>query len=1111
MRSRRKRLFCVVVVGVVGLICVLVWILSHRDPVRPKTERVSEEAHTSTPKLLDHRDSVGSASPGKVRAEARRCFGVLVWPGMGARALNYSRTILSWMEEWGFECGFVTAQRSGGNEASSPLPADVTDGAWDLAEVSKNLNSIVLADGDLPPAGVAGVKQYLLSGGWAILPTPEGGRVSAEVEELIQLKPSRSATLMAPESPQSVSPLGAEEVRLLVSHSLAPGLAEDQWLEWAGPPGKVLYARRDEALPLLCFRRPELPAVRLVPFGDGGVVHWNFPLRPGPLIEDAELKTFLGDTLAWLFARANWVKPVQKEGALKGIVRRKEGQAIPGAKVSAQVYSEWGQPVQSFEVPSSAGGEFTLPVLEHAIYWVKAEAEGYYQVEGYLLARSKGEEGEQIEVLMEPEGSIFGHAYYGPGEDHPAAGIPVTLAPNCRISSAWRRETVADKDGRFSFGDLPSAQTFYLIAEAEGWMGLQEAPVPLEGGSLEIDVHLQSPISVEGRAVNVVTRQPLPGVEIVARPRFSSSGTRFLFRDALTRTAESGEDGTFTLVLLPGVWEYYGRSRGFTAVDPPGSLSISESARRMLCRLCPNAALHGRVFRSSGEFASGAKVTVSGIEYYADEKGEYRTGPVPPGISARRPYFVVKAEWNGESGSRRVSFKIASMDVKSGAAPKGNFYDTLLAGGFPVDVHLKPSEPEPEPSGTTVAGVVLDESGRPASSAVVELAEPSVETGDSTGLTVFPQKKTRSDSEGKFQFTEVKEGLWLVRGQNRVVQIAGNDSLYWGEEWLTVSKDMPVSDLQVRLGKAHVRGKVVRADGTPLRDRYASFQLTSPTGWSQGLKLYLGGDGGFDLCPSRGYNGRFAVLTLPPLTSYKQWADARVKRQDPKAKAVIPWEGKDRPPERHVRLAPQIGPLRLDPLDVRLGEESLTIRFPAMGAVGGRVLDADTKAPISGVTLVVEHEDRGFVLKKTDSEGAFSFDALPGGSYALTTSRPGYWPRHRRIEVVEGSDSYIDVELRTYYIIRGRLRLRETGELLVAEIRTKDGNYMSKPNGTFAIIVPWEGNARFAAYQFSVPLEGKGLKSVVEYVPRRWGEDIDVGDIYVEPEKKRDGEPPSVD
>ncbi len=1012
------------------------------------------------------------------------------------------------MKEWGYNCGFVTVQADdAGGHASPAPPADIRDSASKLSVVSPKLNTIVVADGDLSAWQVVLLKEYLMPGGWLIMPSPEDGKPSEELEALLQLKPSRSATLVAPESPYS-DPLGAEEVRLLVSHPIAPGLEIGQWQEWMGPSAKVLYARQDEALPLFCFRRPELPAVRLIPLGDGGVVHWNFPFRPGPLIEEMELKAFLGQTLTWLWGRASWAKPVEKEGTVPGSVRKKDGTAIPAAKVTARVFSESGEAVRTLEATSSKDGKFSLPLYADGIYWVKAEAEGYYQADTYLLARPKEAEGEQIEVTMEPEGTIFGHAYYGPGEDHPAVGISVTLAPNCRISCAWEKETVTDGKARFSFDHLPGAQTFYLIAKAEGWMGLQEAPVPLDGGGLEIDVHLESPTRIDGTTVNVVTRQPLAGVEIVADAR---SGIRRLFRDALGQTAISDQDGKFTLLLLPGYWEYLEYMPGFASMGSGGRINVSESGQSEPSELrlyfCPAASLHGRIFRSSGEFAAGAKVAVSDVEYHADEKGEYRTVPVTPAVTGGRyAQFYVRADWNDESGSCNAIFTIASVRGTEPVQPEMDHYETLLAGGFPIDVRLKPSEPKPESSGTTIAGVVLDESGRPVSSAVVELAEPSASDDKSWGLSFSPRARTRSDSEGNFEFSAVAGGLWLIRAQKRVGGANAVASLFLGEEWVTVTEDAPVSGLQVRLEKAYVRGKVVRAEGTPLRDQYASFDLTFHSSSSQSFNLFLGEHGDFDLCASR------AVLTLPPVASYRQWADTKVKRWDPEAKAAIPWENKDLPPEGHVTLSLETQSFPLKPLDARLGEESLVIRLPAMGAIRGRVVDAETRSPIVGAHAIIHREGRPASRKTTDSEGAFSFESVPVGPCAFYVNASGYYlPYHEEIEVVEGQEYYIEVNLGTYYIIRGRLRLRETGKpLLYAEIRTKDGTHVTQ-NGIFVLEVPREGNS--GGYPLTVvpltpPGMVPGLKSldIVAPPPPVGEHEVDVGDIYVErEEEEREG------
>ncbi len=1109
MRARRKRLFCLVAIALVGLICVVVWILSHRDPVRPKTERVSEKVHTSTPALADLGYSAGSVSLAKARAEVRRRFGVLVWPGMGARALNYSRSILSWMEEWGFQCGFLKTQATAGNEASSPLPADVTDGAWNLAEVSKNLNSIVLADGDLPPAEVAGVKKYLLSGGWAILPSPENGHASKEVEELLQLTPSRAATLMAPESPQSVSPLGAEEVRLLVSHSLAPGVAPDQWVEWAGPPGTVLYARRDEALPLLCFRRPELPAVRLVPFEDGGVVHWNFPLRPGPLIEDAELKTFLGDTLAWLFARANWPEPTQKEGSLTGIVREKEGSAISGAKVTAQIYSEWGQPIQSLEVPSSQGGEFTLPVVEPAIYWVKAEAEGYYQVDSYLLARPVQGDSPQIEVLMEPQAAIYGHAYYGPGEDRPAGGVPVTLAPNCRISSAWGSETVTDSEGRFSFDDLPSAQTFYLIAKTEGWLGLQEVALPLDKASLEVNIHLQTPFTVEGTTANAVAEEPLPGVEITASPR-PSEHSRFLFADALAQDTVSSGEGKFTLALPPGSWSLIARADGFHPVSKSGVWVSPDGETRpseLVLEFCPLVRFHGTVFRSSGEPAPYAKVTVRPETVcQADQHGRYESEPAPPSLIQPRGeiLFHFDAEWEEARGGYLLLCRVLKGKDARTVGPWIKSYSELLEGALPVNIHLR--ERESETHGGALSGIVLDPSGKPSAWTKVELAQPSVHRAES-GLLITVVKSSSSASDGTFGFSSVPGGFWLIRARKKSTSPEGYKELLWGEEWAMVDDSTALSPLEIGLANGHIRGRVWENDGTAMRNRSVRFELTLHTGREERMEFFLGEDGSFFLSPSV-----WAALTRPPKEKYKRWLKTKGKKVD-----SLPWEKQELPPEGFASITMTVGyglpkSRRVRLGNVKWGEESLTVAFGPEGSLRGRVVDADTRQPVSRARVSALPGGRYAAFSFSDSEGAFSFPKLSTGQCTLVATKreDGYWSRRCQVEISQGREAYIEVDIWKTFTVRGRLLLRETGQPLVgAEIHTDEGTYTTDHRGRFVIPAPASKDVITRLYWFSVLVQGTGLKSIsirkaVEYSP--WEREVDVGGIYVERENGDGGE-----
>ena len=76
------------------------------------------------------------------------------------------------------------------------------------------------------------------------------------------------------------------------------------------------------------------------------------------------------------------------------------------------------------------------------------------------------------------------------------------------------------------------------------------------------------------------------------------------------------------------------------------------------------------------------------------------------------------------------------------------------------------------------------------------------------------------------------------------------------------------------------------------------------------------------------------------------------------------------------------------------------------GAIRGKIVDADTQAPLAGVNVSVLHTILG---ASSDIDGSFLISEVPAGSYTLSFDYLGYAPagktdvivRSRRITVVD--------------------------------------------------------------------------------------------------------------
>jgi len=112
------------------------------------------------------------------------------------------------------------------------------------------------------------------------------------------------------------------------------------------------------------------------------------------------------------------------------------------------------------------------------------------------------------------------------------------------------------------------------------------------------------------------------------------------------------------------------------------------------------------------------------------------------------------------------------------------------------------------------------------------------------------------------------------------------------------------------------------------------------------------------------------------------------------------------------------------------------------GSVSGRVLDADTLAPLAGVS--VGSREIGYVV--TDQDGRYRFQGLKPGRLSFTIPS-GYmqnpWP-NKIVTVIAGREIAADFRYRLDAQFSGRV-LDEDGNPMIEGLTDDDGSFLTRP------------------------------------------------------------------
>ncbi|PRQ03191.1 carboxypeptidase regulatory-like domain-containing protein [Enhygromyxa salina] len=779
-----------------------------------------------------------------------------------------------------------------------------------------------------------------------------------------------------------------------------------------------------------------------------GRVRYELRLHPGQEVRDTNITLERGGV------------------AIRGVVKDISGGVIDGALVG--VGERWGFNSSSFVAAlSDDEGRFEL-WTDPGVASLNAQAQGYASARTDSAAPT-----EQAEIFMTPESTITGTVV------HAETGAPVphatVVAKGARFASGGRGAAITDGEGQFQitglepgvydviattdelYGETVEQIHLGLAQAAEGTIVMAhpaasltgkvviaETGAPCTDGSVRLDakdLRQSSPIDEQG---GVVVRALLPGeyeVEIrcdgyMTEPRYEPIiitdqnlievewrvHTGLAIRgvvvdsngDALAnihvraapklkpgadprgqQTSSWGRqteaDGSFELQgLLPGSYELTAASADYPGLDEPLLVELSEAAdlEGVRLELPATGRLVGIVRDEAGAGVAGISVSVRGIDSHSSETTQ-------TGDDGR---FVFERLRPGGARVRAHGgwFEDMRAPGSSDDDVQGEVVD--IAEGHEAEVELVV-----ETRNGTISGRVVDGDGGPVTDAFIDATRisDSAAAGASSARGSlrwgWGRKPMLSDHDGAFELRDLSEGSYMLRAYRK-----------GGGEAIVEDVEVGASGVVLTIVETgQIAGKVVFAGGQTSPERFEVRVVDKAAAFTRRDSFFRS-------------QGVFAMRELPPGTY-----EIAVSATGGAASTTVE-------------------------LAAGASVDDVQIELQAMITVTGRLVDADTRAPVPGhrVTISARNgsmnfglDDKGEQRDVSGADGRFEVEDVPTGRVNMMilprdfTADSDYGWNHRSLTLAaEPSPLDIgDIEL-----LVSRLDKRETGG---------DLGFKTKPNG----------------------------------------------------------------
>jgi hypothetical protein len=679
----------------------------------------------------------------------------------------------------------------------------------------------------------------------------------------------------------------------------------------------------------------------------------------------------------------------RKGVTLSGSVRDSAGGPVPGARLFGMPSTSGTGSTMVVQARSGDDGAYSM-VLPPGTYDVVVGADGYATSRESLAIWSSSKRS----FSLIPEGRLPGRVIRRQDrKDVAEAEVQLISA----ASGAPVANERTGSGGEFEIRGIGPGP-YYLMARKGRLVG-RAGPVIVHAARTATDVvvEIDTGLRMEGR-VHQKGGGPVASATIRATPNDGTSG--------LSWQGTSGPGGQYALEGVPaGTLRVSASAPGFYPEER--TITLSSDLSRLDLRLDRPRVVAGRVVGASGKAVAGASI-----------QANIRRGV---GNTARNEP-VAQPVKSGEDGAFKIEVKASVDPVLSAYHPEqGNAEVNLPApvgAPAPLVITLRP--------GAKISGRVLRAGGEPGGGVQVTLSSMSSEAN-------VPRTSTASDNEGRFEFTALPRGTYLV-GASVKVWPGWSETSRSDLKRVTVADSRGIENVELLLaGTDHTLTGVVKDDkGTPLG---ATLRILEEVGGGPIDTPPVSARTAFTTAEGKFHFNELAAGNYTVWASCPGYADVR-------------------------RAGVAVGTAGSTPLSVTLTKGA---------ELDGRVADAEGK-PVEDFFLTDiagrDPPEGGRRRRYSNREGTFRLEGLRAGAYTLRAEALEGGTAETKVNLAPGERKGVLLSLEAVASVRGRVVDAETGQVLpgvLVEMKSNTGTVIrgtTNESGVFVARGPMSEKGR---------------------------------------------------